>query len=140
MSSLDEACANHLLVVELRGFVSYRFCHLLIKKLVSELIPPAERAQLHAKISLFFEERYSEKSEENAAEVLYHSSLAGGLIEPEKVAQHAYRAGAQAMRLYDCERALAFFEKGLSLIADSSCHALRGRLLQGARSGRNPYC
>jgi DNA-binding CsgD family transcriptional regulator len=132
VAALDEGCANHLLEVVDGETVSFRFCHLVIKELVAGLIPPGERANLHLRIAVVLDESVVGGRSDHASELFHHASQAGALLEPEKTAEYAYQAGAQAMRFYDCERALSHFEDGLTFTVDSTDYSLRGRLLQGA--------
>jgi DNA-binding CsgD family transcriptional regulator len=132
VAALDEGRANHLLEVVDGETVSFRFCHLVIKELVTGLIPPVERANLHLRIAVVLDESVAAGRSDHASEAFHHACRAGALLEPEKTAEYAYRAGAQAMRFYDCERALSHFEDGLRFIVDSTDYSLRGRLFQGA--------
>ncbi len=132
ITALDEARSCHLLDYIGGDAAAFRFSHLLIKKLIAGRITPTERFRLHAKIAAYLEERFAANLPAHAAELVHHSLSAGALIDPDKVGYHAYLAGAQAMRLYDCERALSFFRNGVDQLEVSVNHSLRGKLFQGA--------
>ena len=132
MASLDEACSAHLLEVVPAEMPRYRFAHDLLKKLVEATIRPARKAKLHAKIACAMEETYRNSLHTHAGEIFMHYLGASTLMKPERAAWYAYLAGAQAMRIYDCERAYSYFTRGIECLGGNSDHLLRGKLLQGA--------
>ena len=108
---LEEALVAGVAVESSSTRGDYQFSHVLIQQTLVEEISVARRSRIHGRIAKLLEERYGEKSEEHAPEIVEHLSRAG--MGAKKLAPYLLAAGDQALSQHAYEQALEYFERGL---------------------------
>lgn len=109
----------------------YRFSHALVREMIYDDLPPAERAALHRRFGNILEERHQSSIDAHLPELAHHfyeASAGGG---EEKAIDYAERAGRDALRLLAYEeaseqllRALHLSEIGAADNAERECELL----------------
>jgi tetratricopeptide (TPR) repeat protein len=125
---LDEAIAERVLVAGGPGRL--RFSHVLIRDVLYDELPQAQRIRLHREMGEALERLYRDP-EPHLAELAHHfvSAVAGG--EVEKAVDYARRAGERAARLLAYEEAARLFQTALAALElrDPADECARGELL-----------
>lgn len=122
-----------------RSLNIYRFRHSLYHTYLYQQIDPLDRARRHAAVGLALEELYAQAVEltdprhlpteisaaQRAAALAHHFDL-GGL--PEKAAIHYLAAGGMSHQLGSAAGAIAFYRRGIELLAETPRSPERDRL------------
>ncbi len=102
------------IIAELRPiFGRYTFTHGLIREVLYEDLPPAERMRLHAGIGAFLERLHAVDVESHLDEIAHHFLSAAPAGCADQAATYALRAGQRAAGLLAYEEAEACFQRGL---------------------------
>lgn len=95
---LEEALQAGMLIEEGSGTrITYHFWHPMLVSHLYEGLSAGRRARLHRKAAEVLQQRYAERAEEGAANIVYH--LVNGGAEPSQVAHYAELAGDRAYAL-----------------------------------------
>ncbi len=133
-SRLDEAVDAALLVPAASPGQGPRFTHALVREaLYEELVPAGERRRsVHARIAAALEES-AMAPDAALSEQAHHALEAVPLVSAGRAVELAERAGEQAARRFDFERAVTWYERALSKLAfmERGEPALRATLLLG---------
>jgi DNA-binding winged helix-turn-helix (wHTH) protein len=128
---IDEALDAALLLPGGASAKAPRFPHALVREALYEELAPAgvKRTSVHAAISAALEQRAS-TPDESLSERAHHACEAVPLAPAARAVELAGRAGAQAARRLDFERAASWYERALAF-ASPGDPALRAILLLG---------
>ncbi len=131
---LGESLDAALLVSEAAPGQGPRFAHALVREaLYEELVPAGERRRsVHARIAAALEQRIA-APDDALSERAHHALEAVPLLPAGRAVELAGRAGEQAVRRFDFERAVTWYERALSKVAfmERGEPALRATLLLG---------
>ena len=131
---LGEALDAALLLPGVASGQGPRFAHALVREaLYEELVPAgALRRSIHARISAALEQR-AMASDDALSERAHHACEAVPLAPAGRAVELARRAGEQAARQLDFERAVSWYERSLSKLTfmDREEPAQRATLLLG---------
>lgn len=106
---------------------SYLFRHVITRDVTYELMPLAQRQQLHRAVAEWYERHHAEDLEPHCALLAWHWARA---LEPAKTVDYLERAGRQALRNGAFAEALLFFsqatelDRGGGVLADDRRRAL----------------
>jgi DNA-binding winged helix-turn-helix (wHTH) protein/tetratricopeptide (TPR) repeat protein len=130
LEELDEAVSAGL-VVQTRGAgVGYRFAHMLVCEVISESLPPARRAAVHASIGKAIE-ALPDAAETFLTELAEHFYRAA-VYEPVACVRYARRAALRAMRSFAFEEAVRHYQRALEVFPYAGeGEKARARLLLG---------
>ena len=103
---LQTAARAELLIGESRSF---RFDHPLIREILCEDTPDAERREIHRDVAAVLEDLYATAPGEHALEIAHHLVEAGPLVEPRRTLEFARRAGDQASSVFAWHEAARFY-------------------------------
>ncbi|MBM4335067.1 MAG: hypothetical protein FJ108_04030 [Deltaproteobacteria bacterium] len=106
-ASVAEAVAAGLLAGERR---SYRFAHPLVREVLLDATPAAERAEIHGELADVLEDLYASATGEHALEIAHHLVLAGDRVDQKRLLDYARRAADQAFAICAWHDAARFYE------------------------------
>lgn len=95
-------------------FSNYAFRHFLFQQYIYQHLDQVERVLLHEATGQALEELYAEQAGEHASRLAHHFEAAGVV---EKAVDYLSQAGKIAYLLSANEEAVAYFKRGLALIA-----------------------
>ncbi|HEX6208193.1 MAG TPA: AAA family ATPase, partial [Actinomycetota bacterium] len=121
----------------------FRFTHVLLREVLYDSLPPADRVRAHGEVGEALETFYSDEMEPHVAEIAHHFFEASPARGFAKAVDYATAAGRRATALLAYEEAVRLFRMGLRALQgsrdeESRCEIL---LLLGdaeARSGDTP--
>ena len=106
-ASVAEAVEAGLLAGERR---SYRFAHPLVREVLLEATPAAERAEIHGELADVLEDLYASATGEHALEIAHHLVLSGDRVDQKRLLEYARRAADQAFAICAWHDAAHFYE------------------------------
>ena len=120
LEGLDEAAAARVVAEVGEAPGRYAFSHALIREVLLEVRPAAQRARLHGRVVQALEELYGDDAGAHAAEILHHAAEAEPVLGPEPVVRHALAAGEAALAARAHEEADALFRRALEALGPAA--------------------
>lgn len=125
LGALDRAAAAGVVVEAPERPGHYQFAHSLVREALVEGLSPSRRTQLHLRAAASFE---SEGADRHLAEIAYHRHAALPEGEPERAADFAAKAAAEATAMLAWESAAERY--GMALEALEAAGSDDGKRLQ----------
>lgn len=104
------------LVYEERSFPEqeYAFRHALLQEAVYQSVPKKRREDLHRRIGTAMEKLFADRLEERCEQIAFHFEH-GGL--PEKAVEFLLHSGDKALRRFQNDQAVLYYQRALDLLA-----------------------
>ena len=116
--SLDEAEAAGLVQTQSKLPGTYRFLHMLIAEGLYEILPPAKRRELHARLGAAYEALSDSVLEPRQALIAHHYFRAGPDLYGRAIS-FSLNAGRSATQRGDPEEAVLHFERAVSALRET---------------------
>ena len=133
---LEEAIDQHLLLSEDQDF---QFAHPLIRHVLYQTPSGARRQRWHQRMAQALESLYVDQLEAHMLEIAHHLMEAGSLVDANKVAAYARRAGDQAFATCAWGHAARYYEAALSASESIVSFPVRDRAELHYRAGLARY-
>jgi DNA-binding CsgD family transcriptional regulator/tetratricopeptide (TPR) repeat protein len=134
---LDEARAASL-IAEFGEPGQYQFAHALVRDVLYDELPAAQRAQLHLRVGRAFESLHAGDLTPCLSALAHHHHAAGAAGEPAKAIEFAVRAAERASAMQAHEEAARHYLRAIAALAPVAAQdALRCRLLLGLGRAQN---
>jgi DNA-binding winged helix-turn-helix (wHTH) protein len=133
MASLDDALASELLVAAPDSRTAFAFGHELLRAVLYDGLPPAERRSCHLRVALSLEQRRAAGDQVLPADLAYHFHAALPAGDYRKTVRYCGLAATDAARVYanaDVVRYLRHALEALDLIHQPSARLRMGLLLR----------
>jgi tetratricopeptide (TPR) repeat protein len=116
LALLDRAVQARLVERSPAAVAGYRFTHALLREVLYERLPAADRAALHRRAGAAVEERFAADLEPRLAELAHHFRQAAAAGGQRKAVRYASLAGRRAMEQLAYGEAAAQFERALEAL------------------------
>jgi DNA-binding SARP family transcriptional activator len=110
LAHLDAAVAAHVVSPRTGGF---RFIHALVREVLYDDLPGAERMRLHAAVGEALERVHGIEADRHVAELAHHFGAAAPVAGAEKSVRYAARAAEQAARELAYEESARLYERAV---------------------------
>jgi DNA-binding SARP family transcriptional activator len=110
LAHLDAAVAANLVS---RGTDGFRFIHALVREVLYDDLPGAERMRLHAAVGQALERVYGVEADRHVAALAHHFGAAAPVAGAEKPVRYAARAAEQAARELAYEESARLYESAV---------------------------
>lgn len=115
VSLVDHAVRAGILVARAPG--RYRFTHILVRDVLYDEMPPAERSRLHAEVAAALTARHGLAIDDHLDEIAHHSVAALPVGDRGAAVEALVEAGAHAEARLAHERAVTHYQLALDLSA-----------------------
>jgi DNA-binding CsgD family transcriptional regulator len=110
---LDEAAGSAVIQAAGPGGMTFRFAHDLVREVLLDGIPAAEKARLHERAAAALEEIQAFDPRHLAVEILHHLLQGGINTQPLRIVEYCGRAADDAMERYAPDEALRIIDMTL---------------------------